>query len=103
MKSRLIASVSLALLIAGAGLAAAQDGTFLKLVDKNSDGKVTAAEIGDSAKAQFSQADTNKDGVLSEAEFVNFRVSYFKQLDTDGDGSITRADMRARFLAGATH
>ena len=90
-------------LAAASGIALAQDGGMIALIDKDGDGNVSAAEVIDNAKTQFADADTNKDGVLSQAEFIAFRQKFFKQLDTDGDGVVTRAEMRARFLARAFH
>ena len=97
---KLALAVSVALVAAG-GIALAQDGGMLALVDKDGDGNVSAAEMTENAKSQFAEADTNKDGVLSQAEFIAFRQKFFKQLDTDGDGVITRTEMRARFMARA--
>lgn len=101
MNYRTLALAVSVAVVAATGISLAQEGGMLALIDKDGDGNVSAGEVAESAKSQFTDADTNKDGALSEAEFVAFREKYFKTLDTNGDGVVTRAEMRTRFLAGA--
>lgn len=94
-------------------------GEFLKRIDRNSDGKITADEVPEFMKARFQEAlekaGKGKDGSLSVEEFGRlagqFRPGaapagrpeglqnpdeYFKRLDTNNDGKVTAAEVPER-------
>jgi Ca2+-binding EF-hand superfamily protein len=73
----------------------------MAILDTNSDGKVTQAEIEGELKRLIAAADVNGDGKLSADEFrrrgrwfLRLRtVSFFDMLDADGDGQVSAAEM----------
>lgn len=76
-------------------------------MDADSDGKVTAAEIGASRGAEaiawateqlsasdkIKKLDANRDGMLSAKEYADGSQAMFQSLDTDGDGVLTPDEM----------
>jgi Ca2+-binding EF-hand superfamily protein len=57
-----IASILCGVAVAGAG------NDHMQMMDKNGDGKVSAAEHADGVKAMFTKMDANKDGQVTAAE-----------------------------------
>ena len=78
---------------------------IFKLVDADSDGAVTQAEIDAFRAAKTAQADISGDGALSIEEFDTLyreftrprMVDAFQHMDNDGDGLISQDEMDARF------
>ena len=76
-------------------------------MDKDRDGKVTAAEISashgaesivwanhpESAAEKIRSLDTNRDGMLTEAEYSVGSQRMFHILDVDGNGVLTPSEM----------
>ncbi len=74
-------------------------------MDKNGDGKVTQAEIFETRKGEFAEADTNGDSALSAEELaarhekIRARMAERRltMMDTDGDGAVSAEEFaRAR-------
>lgn len=76
------------------GIATAQDGTLITLLNSGN-GEITTAQAEAAAAAQFKNLDTNHDGVITEQEFIADRMKLFDAADTNGDGVVTRAEIRA--------
>ena len=87
---------------------------MFELMDRNGDGKVTAAEMdaaqeritgrkrakGDMSSAQKIKAiDANGDGVLTAGEHETGSRAMFEKLDANKDGGITRAEWDAGHAA----
>ena len=106
-----------------ANLVRQTDGSF-KAIDTNSDGTLSAAELGVAegkvqqqriaqlrgrADAEFAKLDTNKDGSLSKAEFMAVAptpssatpngAAIVTTLDKNKDGKVTADEFRAPRLA----
>lgn len=78
-----------------------------EMMDKDRDGKVTAAEISashgaesivwanhpESAAEKIRSLDNNRDGVLTESEYSAGSQRMFHILDADGNGVLTPAEM----------
>lgn len=67
LASKLI-PVAVASILCGAALAGGGKEDHMKMMDKDGDGKVTAAEHAQGAKAMFSKMDTDRDGQVTAAE-----------------------------------
>ena len=77
------------------------------MMDKNKDGKITAAEISSShgaesivwanhpgvAAEKIRSLDTNRDGVLTVSEYSAGSQRMFDMLDVDGNGVLTPSEM----------
>jgi len=78
-----------------------------KEIDKNGDGKITAAEAKAAgiSDADFKKADKNGDGSLTTDEYLNtteYVPAYaFKEIDKNGDGKITAAEAKAAGISDA--
>ena len=78
-----------------------------EMMDKDRDGKVTAAEISashgaesivwanhpESAAEKVRDLDSNRDGVLTQAEYSSGSQRMFHILDADGNGVLTPGEM----------
>ena len=78
-----------------------------ELMDKDKNGKITAAEIGSSHGAEsivwanhpessaekIRTLDANRDGTLTVAEYSTGSQRMFRTLDVDGNGVLTPAEM----------
>ncbi len=78
-----------------------------EMMDKNGDGKITAAEINSSHGAEsivwanhpessaekIRNLDTNRDGVLTVSEYSSGSQKMFRILDADGNGVLTPEEM----------
>jgi Ca2+-binding EF-hand superfamily protein len=68
-------------------------------MDKNSDGAITADEVGDMAGrgpgGGVMAADTDHDGKVSHAEFTAMATARFARMDANSDGDITADEMPA--------
>jgi len=78
-----------------------------KDIDKDGDGKITAAEAKAAgiSDADFKKADKNGDGSLTVDEYLN-TTTYnpkpaFKDIDKNGDGKITAAEAKAAGISDA--
>jgi len=65
--SRLV-PVAVASILCGIALAGGDKGDHMKMMDADSDGKVTAAEHADGAKKMFGKMDADKNGRVTAAE-----------------------------------
>lgn len=65
--SRLI-PVAIASILCGVAVAGGGKDDHMKMMDKNGDGKITAAEHAEGAKTTFSKMDANKDGQVTAVE-----------------------------------
>ena len=85
--------------ISRAEFAAISEQRFTRM-DKNSDGAVTADELGDMAGrgpgGGVMAADTDHDGKVSHAEFTAMSTARFARMDANSDGDITADEMPAR-------
>lgn len=86
---------------------AATAGKRFEMMDKNGDGRITAAEINSSHGAEsivwanhpeapaekIRNLDTNRDGVLSVSEYSAGSQKMFRMLDVDGNGVLTPQEM----------
>jgi Ca2+-binding EF-hand superfamily protein len=63
-----IISVGIASILCGIALAGGGKDDHMKMMDTNSDGKVTAAEHADGCKQMFTKMDANSDGRVTAAE-----------------------------------
>lgn len=82
-------------------------GKRFEMMDKNGDGKITAAEINASHGAEsivwanhpespaekIRNLDTNRDGVLTVSEYSAGSQKMFRILDADGNGVLTPEEM----------
>lgn len=82
-------------------------GKRFEMMDKNGDGKITAAEISSSHGAEsivwanhpespaekIRNLDTNRDGVLTVSEYSAGSQKMFRILDADGNGVLTPEEM----------
>jgi Ca2+-binding EF-hand superfamily protein len=70
-----VSLIVLAVLVAGATLAAESAKPSFESLDKNADGKVSLNEAADNDGlfVAFKNLDTNKDGVLSREEFAAYQ------------------------------
>jgi Ca2+-binding EF-hand superfamily protein len=77
---------------------AASEQRFTRM-DKNSDGFITADELGEMASrgpgGGVMAADADHDGKVSHAEFIALATTRFAKLDANGDGQITPDEMSA--------
>ncbi|MEO6214535.1 MAG: EF-hand domain-containing protein [Sphingomonas sp.] len=84
--------------ISRAEFAAISEQRFTRM-DKNSDGAVTADELGDMAGrgpgGGVMAADTDHDGKVSHAEFTAMATARFARMDANSDGEITADEMPA--------
>ncbi|MEO7689319.1 MAG: EF-hand domain-containing protein [Sphingomonas sp.] len=84
--------------ISRAEFAAISEQRFARM-DKNSDGAVTADELGDMAGrgpgGGVMAADTDHDGKVSHAEFTAMATARFARMDANSDGDITADEMPA--------
>jgi Ca2+-binding EF-hand superfamily protein len=67
LSSRLI-PVAIASILCGVAVAGGGNDDHMKMMDKDGDGKITAAEHADGVKTMFSKMDANKDGQVTAAE-----------------------------------
>lgn len=67
LSSRLL-PVAIASILCGVAVAGGGNDDHMKTMDKDGDGKITAAEHTDGSKALFTKMDTNKDGQVTTAE-----------------------------------
>jgi Ca2+-binding EF-hand superfamily protein len=67
LSSRLL-PVAIASILCGVAVAGGGNDDHVKMMDKDGDGKITAAEHADGAKMMFSKMDANKDGQVTAAE-----------------------------------
>jgi hypothetical protein len=86
---------------------AATAGKRFEMMDKDNDGRITAAEIGSSHGAEsivwanhpeppadkIRNLDANRDGVLTVAEYAAGSQKMFRILDADGNGVLTPSEM----------
>ncbi|WP_129779923.1 EF-hand domain-containing protein [Peristeroidobacter soli] len=75
--SRLI-PVAVASVLCGVALAGGGKDDHMKMMDKNGDGKITAAEYADGSKEMFSKMDANKDGSVTAQEMDAMHASMMK-------------------------
>jgi len=84
--------------ISRAEFAATSEQRFARM-DKNSDGAITADELGDMAGrgpgGGVMAADTDHDGKVSHAEFTALATARFARMDANSDGEITADEMPA--------
>ncbi|MGH8054051.1 MAG: EF-hand domain-containing protein [Stenotrophomonas sp.] len=77
-----------------------RDGGFMRGMDTDNDGRISAAEY----RAQFDRLDVNKDGYIDRADrqarAEQRRAEWFAKADTDKDGKLSQAELDA---AGAKH
>jgi len=67
-----------------------------RLVDRNGDKLLQAAEVGELAEtAEFSDNDADDDDALSMSEVVRERLDDFSAADLDGDRVLTLDEVRA--------
>ena len=104
MRSTIIALASVAALIGGAPLAAAQDATtdLFQFLDGNGDGELEEAEIVHHVVLVFIGLDLNGDGVLSPDELVDQDPAAVAAADTDGDGQLTLEEATKNRLRSST-
>lgn len=113
-KTRFALATALATLVVGGsllGVSMAGQGPMhrsseerFKAMDKNGDGKISAAESEAHHSAKLMAADLNGDGKMTFDEMKDAREKrreqrakeFFKTLDTDGDGAVTEAELKAR-------
>ncbi len=75
-----------------------------KAMDKDGDGKISAAEFETHHSAKLMESDLDGDGKVTYDELKAAREkrreeraqAFFKSLDTDGDGAVTEAELKAR-------
>lgn len=75
-------------------LAAARAGRLIKALDKNSDGKLDAAEAGDVLRDEFTRIDTAEKGADVVALAAARTAGLIKAFDKDGDGAVTREEAK---------
>lgn len=63
-----ILAIGIASILCGIALAGGGKDNHMKMMDANSDGKVTAAEHADGCKQMFTKMDSNQDGRVTAAE-----------------------------------
>jgi len=107
MKTRHLAWVSAAALIAGTGIATAdskgEHGSFMTFFDTNKDGKVTLEEFNAAATKRFQRMDKDNDGKITQDEFrayvqerrAEHQKKRFEKMDADKDGKISKAEYMA--------
>lgn len=69
----------------GFGGGSGNPGDFLKMLDKDGDGKVSKAEAPERMQEGFDRMDTNKDGFIDEAE-VRQMMDRFREMRPGGPG-----------------
>ena len=112
-RTSVVVACTLALCALPAAFANHHDGDksdqHFKLMDTNSDGKISRAEHAAGAKKMFAECDANKDGIVTAAEMdasmkkkgemaaVDDKSSAekIKEIDTDSDGKLTTAEHEA--------
>ncbi len=76
---------------------------FLRMMDGNHDGRVSAAEY----QAFFERMDVNKDGFIDqadrEARAKQRREEWFRTADTDKDGKLSPAELEAARAKAGPH
>jgi Ca2+-binding EF-hand superfamily protein len=84
--------------ISRAEFAAMSEQRFARM-DRNSDGAITADEVGDMANrgpgGGVMAADADHDGKVSHAEFTAMATARFARMDANSDGDITADEMPA--------
>lgn len=76
-------------------------GKFLKLADKDGDGKISQTEFMSAkaakAKKRFAAWDSDANGSISEAEFIaaykHKKAGKFKRIDKNNDGFISKKEL----------
>jgi hypothetical protein len=72
-----------------------RDGGFMRGMDTDNDGRISAAEH----RAQFDRMDLNKDGFIDQADrqarAEQHRAEWFAKADTDKDGKLSQAELDA--------
>ena len=108
-RKRIIAACSLACCVLPAAFADAAADKHFKMMDANSDGKVSRAEHAAAAKQMFSTCDANHDGIVTAAEMDAATLAQGEKLaaddltsaekiqviDENGDGRLTTAEHTA--------
>lgn len=72
-----------------------RDGGFMRGLDTDNDGRISAAEY----QANFTRLDVNKDGYIDQADrqarAEQRRAEWFAKVDTDKDGKLSAAELEA--------
>jgi len=79
-------------------------GAMFAMVDADSDGKITRAEVDAFRDGRMAKFDTDSDGSLNPDEYVgmmeDFRrqmmLRHFQRSDADGDGMLSKDEMGSR-------
>ncbi|MET0533390.1 MAG: hypothetical protein ABW171_04120 [Steroidobacter sp.] len=91
--SRLL-PVAIASVLCGIAMAGGDKGDHMKMMDANSDGKVTATEHADAAKKMFTKMDADKDGRVTAAEMD--AAHPMMKHHQDKDQAAAKSDDKAR-------